>query len=103
MEAWGWIIVFAVGLTALQLLLYRYLVGRGDVPGEARGLVGDGDDANRTTPNAEWSNDFRHATLGAQVDSTAAAEDGRRCPRCGAENEAEQAYSRCWNCARRIA
>ena len=96
--------MFAVGLTALQLLLYRYLVGRGDVPGEARGLMSDGDDANRTTPSAEWSNDFRHGTLGAQVDRTPQGSDaGRRCPRCGAENEAEQAYSRCWNCARRIA
>ena len=104
MEAWGWIIVFAVGLTALQLLLYRYLVGGGDVPGEARGLVGDGDDTNRTTPSAEWSNDFRHGTFGTHVDrGQRESGDGRRCPRCGAENEAEQAYSRCWNCARRIA
>ena len=103
MEAWGWIIVFAVGLTALQLLLYRYLAGRGDIPGEARGLMGNGDDSNRTTPSAEPPNDFRPGTFGPQVDRGRKSESGRRCPRCGAENEAEQAYSRCWNCARRIA
>lgn len=103
MEAWGWIIVFAVGLTALQLLLYRHLADDGNVPGEARGLVGNGDDSNRTTPNPEGSSDFRSATLGRRVDRGRESGDGRRCPQCGAENEAEPAYSRCWNCARRIA
>ena len=103
MEAWGWIVVFVVGLTALQLLLYRYLAGGGNVPGEARGLMSNGDDSNRTTPNPERSGDFRTATLGRRVDRGRDAGDGRQCPQCGAENEAEQAYSRCWNCARRIA
>ena len=91
--------MFAVGLTALQLLLYRYLAE----DGEARGLVGNGDDANRTTPNPDRSNDLRPATLGRQVDRGQNSGDGIRCPECGAENEAEQAYSRCWNCTRRIA
>ena len=102
MEVWGWIIVFAVGLTALQLLLYRYLLGPGNVSAETRRLVGDGEDSNRTTPNAEWSNDLSHP-IGRQVDRAGDWNDGRRCPHCGTENETEAAYSRCWNCARRIA
>ena len=103
MEAWGWIVVFAVGLTALQLLLYRYLAGEENVSGKTRGLVGNGDDSNRTTPNSERSSDFRPGTLGRRVDRGRESGDGRRCPHCGVENETEQAYSRCWNCARRIA
>ena len=102
MEVWGWIIVFAVGLTALQLLLYRHLLGSRNVSPERRGFVGDGEDSNRTTPNAEWSNDLGHP-MGRQLDRGDGRENGRRCPHCGTENETEQAYSRCWNCARRIA
>ena len=30
MDVWGWIVVYALGLTLLQLLVYRYLVNGGE-------------------------------------------------------------------------
>jgi ribosomal protein S14 len=44
MDVWGWIVVYAVGLTVLQLLVYRYLLNNGGSLTRRVGTpFGDGD------------------------------------------------------------
>ena len=136
MDVWGWIVLYAAGLTLLQLLVYRYLLnnrgsltrrvgtpsgdGEGDVAWSNRtsdsretsrpsssSSAGDGDREDRSIPSSSPP----HRSPGRSIPSL---EDGggliepehvgaagnRRCPHCGAENEDDETFTRCWNCAR---
>jgi hypothetical protein len=114
MDVWGWIVVYALGLTILQLLLYRYLVGGSGTP------VDRGANVEREgSPPFESENDDRgdrdsrgdvdprvRALLGrsepgpwGEQPDRASEEPGvRTCPHCGAENEPDPVFSRCWSC-----
>lgn len=122
MDVWGWIVVYAVGLTVLQLLVYRYLLNSGGSLTRRVGTpFGDGDgdstvsngssrqhgnrppdapgDADRdATPSpapgvAAWPEEHPRVRRAEPV-----ATDGRRCPHCGVENERDETFTRCWNC-----
>lgn len=90
MEAWAWILVYLVGFTLFQLLLFRYFsdgrsfdgvsLGSGETAG-AQSL-----DRTRTTADAPQRTD------------DADADDGLRCPHCGARNEDDATYTYCSNC-----
>ena len=107
MEPWGWIIVYAVGLTVLQLIMYRYLARQGEtLSGSATTPRADRDDESRRRSRqgahppdrAPWLDQRRFASAERTDGGTAA----RRCPHCGTDNESERAFGRCWNCAKRI-
>ena len=130
MDAWGWIAVYAVGLTVLQLLVYRYLVQNGgsltrrvgtpfgdtSVSNRSSGASGQSSrrgrgspdpNQNRTPPGAldAWPREDdggpqRGDRTRANEPPSADHEDGRACPHCGAMNEADETFSLCWNCAR---
>jgi hypothetical protein len=132
MDVWGWIVVYAVGLTLLQLLVYRYLLNNGGSLTRRVGTpFGDGDretsfsnaSSGSNSPSRRNGSAPRPGEVDAGADSgpaTAATDRrsrdppaspdradpdtprGRRCPHCGAENEADDAFSFCWNCAREL-
>jgi len=79
MESWGWLIAYVVGFGLLQLLLYRYLQGRGATPNSTGGRGASGG-----------------ATAGP---SASGAEAGVRCASCGTVNEADGMIRYCRSCA----
>ncbi|AHZ23044.1 hypothetical protein E6P09_01895 [Haloferax mediterranei ATCC 33500] len=97
MDVWGWIVIYALGLTLLQLLVYRYLLNGGEPTiGDSSGR--DSDRSERYVhPEIAASFEERSRT-GVQTTPTGE----RICPNCGAENEADTTFDLCWNCTRRI-
>ncbi|MUV56624.1 hypothetical protein SAMN04487947_3048 [Halogeometricum rufum] len=108
MDPWGWIVVYAIGLTVLQLLVYRYLLNNGDETGYD-GVFGDSEDRPDGTvaQGTERGGLARTPRLAASPNSPAdrpdSRSDGRYCPHCGTENEPDRTFDRCWNCANRLA
>ncbi len=133
MDVWGWIAVYAVGLTLLQLLVYRYLLnnggslrrrvgtpfGEGDGDREASWMDGsssppgdsestrspeDDETAGREVPSSRgfdtWANERAH--VAPEPPSRPAETDGRPCQHCGAVNEADPTFTRCWNCTHEL-
>lgn len=108
MEVWGWILVYAVALTLLQVLVYRYLWRREDpFAGEgytqwhdrtrSRARGGTGPDADRETSTTP-------STTPKPPRADPRPETGERpCHHCGAINETDTTFTRCWNCAERLA
>ncbi|MDG5777966.1 hypothetical protein VB773_05155 [Haloarculaceae archaeon H-GB2-1] len=84
MEPWGWIIVYVVGFTLFQLLVFRYISG-GPSP----------DNGSADSPLAAEMPALerdRHTRDGH-------AEDGRYCQHCGAQNESDPMFTYCRECA----
>lgn len=105
MEVWGWILVYALGLTLFQFLLYRYLVNRGETLTESlsggRDLGFEYERGRSASLRRERTRDRLEAdTRGVPPGRLPNVEsgDGRICPNCGAENEPDTTYDRCWNC-----
>ncbi|WP_416840144.1 hypothetical protein [Haloferax sp. DFSO52] len=97
MDVWGWIVIYALGLTLLQLLVYRYLVNGGE-PTMGDGVGRDSDRMDRYVhPEIASSFEDRSRT---SVQVTPTGE--RICPECGATNEADTTFDLCWNCTRRL-
>ena len=110
MNLWGWVLVYVVGFSLLQVLIYRYLSDR-----EERGTnAQSGECATaRTTPRGEqWAGEG-HPTGGEpspETDPYASKETeetdarstprSRHCPRCGTLNGADGTYTYCKNCIR---
>ncbi|WP_207591783.1 DUF7577 domain-containing protein [Halomontanus rarus] len=95
MELWGWLAGYLVLFAVLHLLLYYYYVRRDDDRTPASPSFADG---NRSGVRYSSSSD---ASPRATDDSEVSPEiDGETvdCPHCGAENEADQTYTYCWNC-----
>lgn len=106
MDTWGWIAAYAVGLTVLQLLMYRYLARHGDaLSGSAALSGGDGDEESRhrsasmSPERTYWMDEDHLGSIDRPRDDPA---DARVCPYCDVENEPERAFARCWNCAGRL-
>ncbi|RDZ64136.1 hypothetical protein C5B90_13650 [Haloferax sp. Atlit-12N] len=97
MDVWGWIVVYALGLTLLQLLVYRYLVNGGEP------TMGEG-----SSRDSARTDRYAHPEIAASFDDGSQAgvqttPTGERiCPNCGVENEADTAFDLCWNCTRRL-
>lgn len=111
-EVWGWVVAYAVGLALLQVLVYRYLWRRGGSPtGESVRRWYDEPRQRADSRSRSRSRPGRHAPDPASTDDEAVepgggspvAASGRRCPHCGAENELDETFDRCWNCANRLA
>ena len=96
---WGWLAAYVLGLAILQLVLYRYLVSGDDGVSERRRLGDDGREMDLDGGDASADVRFDPFAPRADVDRWSAGGDQRLCPRCGAENEPERAFTRCWNCA----
>jgi hypothetical protein len=86
MEAWGWILVYLVGFTLFQLLLFRYFTN--DADGAS---LGTGDVS--TPQSVEQGQPVRDD--GERSDSD---RDGDFCQHCGAFNENEQKFRYCREC-----
>lgn len=88
MEPWSWILVYLVGFTLFQLLLFRYFsdgrsfeglsVGSGETAGVRSG------DGSQAQPDGN--------------ERTDTDDEGVHCPHCGAHNEDERPYTYCKNC-----
>jgi hypothetical protein len=126
MDIWGWLAVYVVGLTLLQLLLYRYVRdGEGGVandylderPAEGTDRGGrHGGTARRSgTPDRPRDQRGRHERprndrtdppagngFDARTVRATPRDDGRRvCPHCGTENhDPEGAFRYCQRCVR---
>lgn len=109
MDLWGWVIAYVVGFSLLQVLIYRYLRERetsGSVERASEGSI------ERTAPPQEsWNTDGRRSfgeppystdpyVSGEAYEGDAAVGEGRHCPRCGALNEPDPAYTYCRECVR---
>lgn len=109
MNLWGWVIAYVVGFSLLQVLIYRYLRGRGDTgtsssssehsfertapPREHRGAEGGvtvGEQSHRSEPLY---------TVGEPSTRTPSP-SGRHCPRCGTLNELDSTFTYCRECVR---
>ncbi len=88
MELWGWLAGYVVLLALFHLLLYYVYVRRGDDEPRSRSTPGKG------TPRQPTSHEAVHPTR----DGHAGAAEGVRCPHCQAGNEADPAFTYCWNC-----
>jgi hypothetical protein len=82
MDAWGWIVVYVVGFTLFQLLVFRYIRGG---PSPDNGSA----DPPITSEMPAIERDRR-----PDVDG-----DGRFCQHCGAKNETDTVYTYCRQCA----
>lgn len=136
MNVWGWIVLYAAGLTLLQLLIYRYLLnnrgsltrrvgtpsGDGDAawsdrtsdsregsPPKGSSSAGDGDGKSGSIPSSSPPDRPAGRGVPSLEDGTAPVEpkhpeagENRRCPHCGAENEPDGTFTRCWNCTREL-
>jgi len=112
MDVWGWVIVYAIALALLQLLLYRVFVDNGESVADRGALPRrDAEDADadrgarRVDPPRERFEALVGNSMGPHPDAEplVADPDGRRvCPRCGAENEPDAEFDRCWNCTNRL-
>jgi ribosomal protein S14 len=131
MDVWGWIVVYAVGLTLLQLLVYRYLLNNGGSvtrrvgtpfgendrdtswssssgsnPSQSNGPSSrTGEDADGGTVPARsldaWPRSDQHDRHAASEPARTSA-GSRRCRHCGVENESDETFTLCWNCAREL-
>jgi hypothetical protein len=91
MEAWAWILVYLVGFTLFQLLLFRYFSDGQAFDGVS---VGSGETAGVQSLD-------RTRTTGEAPQRTEAepdADDSVCCPHCGARNEDDTTYTYCRNC-----
>lgn len=106
MDSWGWIAVYAVGLAALQLLVYRYLLDDGDDVGYDR-VFGDRDDRpDSVASGSDRGGPVRAPRLAASPnrgEDARGGSEGRYCRRCDTTNEPDPTFDRCWNCANRLA
>jgi len=86
--AWIWILVYVLAFAVFQLVLYRYLQGEEQPPIE------------QATPDY---GDTERAPSRATV-TPGEGESGEMvcCPRCGAYNERDSAYTYCKECVQRL-
>lgn len=109
MNLWGWIIAYVVGFSLLQVLIYRYLRGRGDTgtsgssersfertapPRERRSADGGSVVAEQSPPADPLY------TVGEPSSRAPPASSGRHCPRCGTLNELDPTFTYCRECVR---
>ncbi|MFB6151197.1 MAG: hypothetical protein ABEJ40_05265 [Haloarculaceae archaeon] len=91
MEPWGWILIYLVGFTLFQLLLFRFFsdgrVSGETSPGSGETTVHQSFDSGRNPREA----------VEESTDSTERGE-GIRCPRCGTDNADEPSFTYCRNC-----
>ena len=92
MEPWTWILVYLVGFTLFQLLLFRYFSDDQSFEGMS---VGSGETAG--VQSVDRGQAPPEATMRAQT-----TDDGVRCPHCGTHNEDEQNYMFCRNCVAQL-
>lgn len=97
MDAWGWIAVYAIGLTVLQLVVYRYLLDGGE-----GGDASNGESHVRTAPRGSDAVGVPRLHATESRDGASDGPTARLCPRCGVENEPDRTFDRCWNCAGRL-
>lgn len=110
MDLWGWVIAYVVGFSLLQVLVYRYLRGRetaGSVERSSEGSIehtapprdGRNADGRRSFGDSSPRSDPPRTSEETR-DANAAAREGRYCPRCGALNEPDPAFTYCQECVR---
>ena len=87
MNVWGWILLYVVVFSVLQLLIYRYLRSDDDAP-----LLRSAPRGAEQTPGE----DVRKERVLEEHSTSDADPDTHRCPHCGTKNDAQYTY--CRNC-----
>ena len=96
MEAWGWILVYLVGFTLFQLLLFRYFSDDGSFG--ARSLGTNEASAPGPVDRGEGSPDSNALTGTDPASETGPDVDGVRCRQCGTVNADESQFAYCREC-----
>lgn len=87
-NVWDWTLGYLVVFAALQLAVYLYYRRRTDDDPTPDPTGGDPAGVERVVANTSVAN--------------ADADERRRCPHCGATNEADARYRYCRNCTRSL-
>jgi hypothetical protein len=90
MDAWGWILVYLVGFTLLQLLLFRYFSD--DTAFEGASLGSRNVSAPRSMDSTQPQTDAGRDAAGDTV----------YCRHCGTYNEDAQTYTFCRECTAQL-
>lgn len=96
MGAWTWLLLLVFGLAVVQLVVYRRL--QAGTTGRERSDAGD------TELDVDWGIERHYPgdDLTARPAGRERGADEWVCPHCGAHNEADQAYTYCHDCVRRL-
>jgi hypothetical protein len=113
MVGWPWLLAAVLGVTLLQVLLYRRLRGDADRAGRTGDQHGRADRSGRTEDQRgrdEGHSVTRRSAFGMGGAAAFAAgndredtpddADGRSCPHCGARNEPDDVFTYCAECVR---
>jgi hypothetical protein len=93
MEPWGWILVYLVGFTLFQLLLFRYFTDDGQFDHASLGS------SETSAPRSVERRSATEGSMPADEDDPAGDETGGvRCRHCGTYNENEQLFTYCRSC-----
>ncbi len=106
MELWGWVLLYVLAFTLLQLLVYRYLRRSSDsgVPGPA--VSGDPEyRAGDPRPPRELDRHDKSPTDGTDErtgagESNPTDEGQVRCPHCRTINDRDSMFTYCEQCVR---
>jgi len=97
MEPWGWILIYLVGFTLFQLLLFRYFTDERGFEGVS---LGSGE--RSALQSADGNARAAESQQVPQSDTEETdREDGVSCPHCGAYNADEQ-FTFCRKCTGQI-
>lgn len=99
MPGWIWLLALVVGMTLLQLLIYRRLHEKSD------GESPSGESPSSETPSGDSSDGppfGGHLDFDPDRPGTLPGDDARHCPHCGAENDPDSVYTYCASCLRRL-
>jgi hypothetical protein len=99
MSAWEFVVVYLAAFVLLQLVVYRYLSGRGGE--ESRAAVSGPPNTDRGIGNDRDPEGHQHRKVQETVER-AGTDPIRRCPHCGATNDPDGPYTFCHNCASRL-
>lgn len=105
MDAWELVVVYLAVFVLLQFLIYRY-VRNDDDDGSPRrwGQVPNAEAGPSRDSQVDREYPVDVASHAERLDEAVHAdvEGGRRCPTCGARNEAEPAFEYCRHCGGRL-
>jgi hypothetical protein len=87
MEPWTWIVVYLVGFTLFQLLLFRYVSD-----GQALGGV------SLESGETAGPQSVERGRMQPDTAASSTTEGQVRCPHCGVANDDDGAFTYCRNC-----
>lgn len=97
-----WALIYVVSFALLHLAIYYYYL-RGEQGGDSPHPSLSGENGGEYSPGNPFPPEHREAAPDRrEPDRSAADDEGRRCPHCGAVNEPESTYTYCHQCVERL-